>query len=630
MRLVRCRVNLPVLLLWSMTSGAAMAHDHIIERSWLEDSTSQLTWSEVQNRPTQPFTGVLSQGYGQGVIWIRLRIDPQPTSAHIEWDNRLILRIRPVCLDEIQVFDPLEPKGLAGVTGDRHHPRLDEYQGLDLLLPITRGTQARDIWLRLDTSSSRQLDVRALNLDDLNHQALLHAMICSIYLALLALLAIWGIVNWLFNREALIGFFGFQQLAILMYALSSLGYTRAIWPASWSAESLDHSTSVMIFTASFAMALFHKHLISLFTPPVWISRLHLCMLAMLFVKLSILWSSPLMALRLQALENMIFPLIFLMSALLCSAWDKSDSAQPLHSRRLVVGFYGFAVLLMALLSIPNLGIQHDSHYVGHYISQISNIITTLLLLFMVLYRDRLIRRQQKNFEMELARSQLLAQNESQLREEQEKLLTMLAHELKTPLATMHMRMDSKASESQEIRKALRDMNDVIDRCQQALLLGDQKLQPQEIPVDMIQVAGEVAASCAYPDRIELNIPEQLILHTDPQLWFIVMNNLVENACKYAAAESVIEIKLNSFSSQDGSIMQVEFTNIPGDAGWPDAEKLFEKYYRAPSARRQAGTGLGLYLVRKLMDILGGKIEYAPTDQKVRFVLTFPYQPTPLT
>jgi signal transduction histidine kinase len=67
---------------------------------------------------------------------------------------------------------------------------------------------------------------------------------------------------------------------------------------------------------------------------------------------------------------------------------------------------------------------------------------------------------------------------------------------------------------------------------------------------------------------------------------------------------------------------------PGAAGLPDRQRLFSKYYRAPHAKRQAGTGLGLYLVRSLAHTLGGRIEYEPEGDSVRFVLSLPQAPGP--
>jgi K+-sensing histidine kinase KdpD len=99
----------------------------------------------------------------------------------------------------------------------------------------------------------------------------------------------------------------------------------------------------------------------------------------------------------------------------------------------------------------------------------------------------------------------------------------------------------------------------------------------------------------------------------------VLSNLVENACKYSAKDSSIEIAVEDLGSQ----VQLTFKNSPGRAGWPAETRIFEKYYRGAGAQGQAGTGLGLFLVQSLVASLGGRIAYQPTATQVCFVLTLP-------
>ena len=119
----------------------------------------------------------------------------------------------------------------------------------------------------------------------------------------------------------------------------------------------------------------------------------------------------------------------------------------------------------------------------------------------------------------------------------------------------------------------------------------------------------------------MQMPTQLTLQTDRQLMFIVLNNLLENACKYAPQETPIYVRL--WQEPDKQMTGIEVRNQPDPAGWPDGAQVFDKYYRSPHARRQAGTGLGLYLVRNLVQTLGGQIRYAPDNTWVRFVIELP-------
>jgi K+-sensing histidine kinase KdpD len=169
------------------------------------------------------------------------------------------------------------------------------------------------------------------------------------------------------------------------------------------------------------------------------------------------------------------------------------------------------------------------------------------------------------------------------------------------------------------------MDNVIERCLQTAQLGDRQLTAHLAPTDVVGIVRDAVSCCKQPAQVHMDLPQQSFANTDKQLLFIVLSNLLENACKYAATDTPIRVRLQSVpapaSSQ--SVLQIEVSNSPGIAGWPDADKVFEKYYRSPHARRQAGTGLGLFLVRNLVHILGGRIDYAPSNSAIRFVVQLP-------
>ncbi len=189
-------------------------------------------------------------------------------------------------------------------------------------------------------------------------------------------------------------------------------------------------------------------------------------------------------------------------------------------------------------------------------------------------------------------------------------------------------MDAQAKGGREIRQAMRDMNGVIERCLQTQQMGDGQLSPEIRQHDLVDAVRAAVGSCSQPHRVQTHLPPTLPVQTDPQLLFIVLSNLLENACKYSASDTTIELQvLPQTDPAAPQTVALALSNLPGKAGWPDPEHVFDKYYRSPQAQRQSGTGLGLYLVKSLAHTLGGKIAYAPTDQQVRFVLTLPLPQT---
>ena len=96
-------------------ASTAWASEHITARSYWEDATGQATLEVAQSKTFTPYQGVLSRGYTPAAIWIRLDIAPP---ANAQANDALVLRIRPVFLDEIILFDPLDTSGKNRKAGD--------------------------------------------------------------------------------------------------------------------------------------------------------------------------------------------------------------------------------------------------------------------------------------------------------------------------------------------------------------------------------------------------------------------------------------------------------------------------------------------------------------------------------
>lgn len=596
----------------------------MVERGWLEDAGGQLSWEAVRELPTQPFGETLNRGYGKAALWLRLRIDPSPAPvAGLHEAGQLVLRIRPAYLDEVKVYDPLVPGGVAGVLGDRYHPRQDVMPGADFLLPLARGDVPRDIWLRLETTSTRQIHAVVLDQADLNVVTMRHNLLASLYIGLVLVLLVWGVVHRLLHRETVMGAYAWMQFTAGLFGLSSLGVLRVFWPATWSAGWLDMAGSVFAIVVVAAGLWFHVRFLREFRPTPWAMGLLYSMLALTGANLLLLaWGEVSLALQSNMLSILLAPPICLLCAITGRAWRDSDrSARPALSRRMLVSFYAVFLVIFMLAATTGLGLMRATAWTM-YISQLHGLVSSLLLMLMLQYRSYVLGQQRQETLLNLEKAALQAVHEREMREEHEKLLQMLAHEIKTPLATMHLRLDGQARGGREIREAMREMNSVIERCLQTLQLGEGRLSPQKQRVDLADMIRSAVLACSQPERVQMAPPPSLMLATDPQIFFIVLSNLLENACKYSLAGTAIELTCAQNTSPASiPMLRLVLSNQPGQAGWPDPDQVFDKYYRAPQAQRQSGTGLGLYLAQSLARTLGGQLAYVPDARMIRFELS---------
>lgn len=144
-------------------------------------------------------------------------------------------------------------------------------------------------------------------------------------------------------------------------------------------------------------------------------------------------------------------------------------------------------------------------------------------------------------------------------------------------------------------------------------LGELEERPLELePVDLTEVLEEiVAAVCALPQytrrpvglvipRVPWPLPQ---VNGDRDLLGLAFYNLVENALKYSGPGDAVEVR----AVEDGRWVIIEVADGgPGIAG-EDLPRIFEELYRGTNARGLEGSGLGLSLVRRVIDRHGGDI-----------------------
>ena len=211
--------------------------------------------------------------------------------------------------------------------------------------------------------------------------------------------------------------------------------------------------------------------------------------------------------------------------------------------------------------------------------------------------------------------------------EQEKFMTMLTHELTNALATAHLAIGSLGPASAMRARGYRaidSMRAIIRRCSLSSEIEADALTLQHNPVDIQDLLQELCSQLPADANILLNTAADLPdCKTDRQLLRVILSNLLDNAINYRAPASAIEVSASPQSRGLVAGMQMSVRNAPGEAGAPDPQQVFKKFWRGPGATRCAGSGLGLYLSCLIAQRLGGELRYRPENSNVRFELWLP-------
>ena len=214
-----------------------------------------------------------------------------------------------------------------------------------------------------------------------------------------------------------------------------------------------------------------------------------------------------------------------------------------------------------------------------------------------------------------------ARRQLRLHQQQKNFMMAVTHELKTPIAVTKLNLETLRRHQLDPDKQARIIGDAINEterldslCNNILLSsqlesGGYQFTLQEFDAVKMVSAAVRAFVTRYPQRsFELKVPEQVQVMGEEFLLRLVLNNLLENAIKYAPAELPITIVL----TEDQQQVMLSVSDL--GKGIPDGEKekVFEKFYRLEdeSRRKTKGTGLGLYLSTKIVRDHNGRLELA--------------------
>jgi two-component system, OmpR family, sensor histidine kinase CiaH len=194
--------------------------------------------------------------------------------------------------------------------------------------------------------------------------------------------------------------------------------------------------------------------------------------------------------------------------------------------------------------------------------------------------------------------------------QQQNFMMAVTHELKTPIAITQLNLETlqkrKLEEEQQqklISNTLHEARRLNSLCNNILFTsqldsGGYQLTPQTIDFTELTETTIDEYKNRFPGRvIEDNIEQDIQLNGDPFLVQMLLNNLIDNALKYTPKESIITVLLTQKKSQ--IVLQVKDVGT----GVSDTEKrfIFNKFYRSgnENTRKAQGTGLGLYLCKKI-------------------------------
>ena len=207
------------------------------------------------------------------------------------------------------------------------------------------------------------------------------------------------------------------------------------------------------------------------------------------------------------------------------------------------------------------------------------------------------------------------------------VIATLSHDIKTPVASIRAyaeafeaNMDSNAEKRQKYLSTIMEKCDEVTKLTNDLFIHSisemDRLEIKEESIELRSFIDTEVRKLFVDDEVEILLPEEeVIIKADPKRLVQIFENLKNNSAKYA--KTAVQIKL-----ENSDQVVVHFRDY--GQGIPEEEIPFitGKFYRGKNVGEESGSGLGLYIVKELMEKMGGALRLLNRDPGLDVILEF--------
>lgn len=227
--------------------------------------------------------------------------------------------------------------------------------------------------------------------------------------------------------------------------------------------------------------------------------------------------------------------------------------------------------------------------------------------------------------------------ERDLSELKTKFLSLVSHEFKTPLSgiltsatlagkyTQTEQQEKREKHLDTIKNKVKYLDNILNDFLSIERLETGKVTYKFSQFPLSKVINEVVydANMLLKDGQRINYPKDIddyVIEFDEKILELVLSNLINNAIKYSAEHTTIDLQVD----YKNSILTVKI--IDQGRGIPEKEQnfIFKRYFRAENALLDQGTGIGLNIVKSHLENLGGSITFTSKENRgSTFIVTVP-------
>jgi signal transduction histidine kinase len=632
-----------LLLLQPLAWASVPSYD--IERSYFHDAKNQTSVDGIIEAPFEPFAGDLRMGFRQGATWIRFRLhhnDPSGKQAVATPGNPFILRVGPHTLDQIDLYENYAGSWHISRAGDRQHKSMDRCP--DDLHCFSLRTDAQvpsTVYVRVQTQGMRLIETELTLQDSLALAVAPRVARISTALSLSMGLLLLGLLFFAMQRSRLLHIYCWFQVSVVLLVCASTGILAERFPAT-SPQTIEIMGNLIQVVRVLAMVLLGWAAVAAYQPPRAYRKLFYFLL---------LWCAAnalLVALGYTHLGLAFNYLVLALNPLVQLYGAMHTSGNTLTLRRIIYVAYGCYLAALTLGSL----VAFDLLYFSPLSGALQNLADWRLNgvavgIFTLLY----VNSEQANKkliglrEVQALRIEAVqAKGQREILKERNTLIDVLTHELKTPLGTMRFALASLKRDLgvnpdalqrvKHIDASVKRMDSIIEHVAASVKLEETYPPRQFEAMPAEPLLAQLIEDLHGFERFKLHIDDGATFRTDRHLLLQILDNLLSNAEKYSAPGDILvsvrktpahSVPLQAKVDTVGSprLIYLEICNRVAPENVPDAERLFERYYRHPNNIGIPGIGIGLHLVKVAAEHISATVHYRLEDGWVIFEVRIP-------
>jgi PAS domain S-box-containing protein len=210
--------------------------------------------------------------------------------------------------------------------------------------------------------------------------------------------------------------------------------------------------------------------------------------------------------------------------------------------------------------------------------------------------------------------------ERQLNEIKSRFVSMASHEFRTPLSTVlssaslvskYAAAEDQGKRDKHIQRIKNSVNHLNDILEDFLSLGklnegkvDKNISEINLKEVLEDITEEMKGILKKGQHLELDCNDGCVAFTDKKLFKNILINLIGNAIKFSDEDKLISLHARS----NGDHIEISVKDQGIGISEEDQEHLFSSFFRGTNATNIQGTGMGLHIVQRYVDLLGGQIQ----------------------